>query len=247
MDEQIFTPKKSFKLPFFLLLTLVILAGGYFAYGYNQNFWPFELEKKEEACIQVITSARDPKTGRQGLFPTPCDVPNGWEIIQQNTLDESSLTAPPTSTPFSQTDSSNWTLYEDEERGFEIKYSPNSNKDFAQGIDFETNNRYFGVNGVGSAYPPFYFSIYVLPLRSTNGVPCSESAGGYYRNSRNEGTIMISGTAYPKCLIDRELQGDQALHISFNKNGKTWLFQATNYDRDGTLIDTMLSTFKFTK
>jgi hypothetical protein len=32
-------------------------------------------------CIQVITPARDPKTGTITEFPTPCDVPDGWEII----------------------------------------------------------------------------------------------------------------------------------------------------------------------
>jgi len=29
-------------------------------------------------CIQVITPAKDPKTGECRNFPTPCDVPSGW-------------------------------------------------------------------------------------------------------------------------------------------------------------------------
>jgi len=32
-------------------------------------------------CAQVITRARNPKTGETGDFPTPCDVPKGWEKI----------------------------------------------------------------------------------------------------------------------------------------------------------------------
>jgi len=32
-------------------------------------------------CIQVITCAIDPITGREMKFPTPCDVPNGWRIV----------------------------------------------------------------------------------------------------------------------------------------------------------------------
>lgn len=32
-------------------------------------------------CAQVITSARDPKTGYIKQYPTPCDVPEGWEVI----------------------------------------------------------------------------------------------------------------------------------------------------------------------
>lgn len=35
-------------------------------------------------CAQVITQARDPNTGEVAEFPTPCDVPKGWEI--QNSI-----------------------------------------------------------------------------------------------------------------------------------------------------------------
>lgn len=34
-----------------------------------------------EICIQVITPARNPKTGEVRDFPTPCDVPEGWTKI----------------------------------------------------------------------------------------------------------------------------------------------------------------------
>ncbi len=33
------------------------------------------------ACIQVITPARNIETGEVRDFPTPCDVPQGWEQI----------------------------------------------------------------------------------------------------------------------------------------------------------------------
>ena len=32
-------------------------------------------------CAQVITPARNPKTGDIAEFPTPCDVPEGWVVI----------------------------------------------------------------------------------------------------------------------------------------------------------------------
>jgi len=38
-------------------------------------------KRKDVACIQVITRARNPKTGKVRDFPTPCDVPKGWEIL----------------------------------------------------------------------------------------------------------------------------------------------------------------------
>lgn len=34
-----------------------------------------------QPCIQVITPARNPKTGEIRDFPTPCDVPAVWEKI----------------------------------------------------------------------------------------------------------------------------------------------------------------------
>lgn len=33
------------------------------------------------ACIQVITPAKNTQTGEIRDFPTPCDVPEGWEKI----------------------------------------------------------------------------------------------------------------------------------------------------------------------
>lgn len=32
-------------------------------------------------CIQVITPAKNPSTGDCREFPTPCDVPEGWEKV----------------------------------------------------------------------------------------------------------------------------------------------------------------------
>lgn len=35
-------------------------------------------------CIQVITPARNPATGEIREFPTPCDVPEGWEKVEND-------------------------------------------------------------------------------------------------------------------------------------------------------------------
>ena len=37
-----------------------------------------------EMCIQVIAPARNPQTGETRDFPTPCDVPEGWEVVSGN-------------------------------------------------------------------------------------------------------------------------------------------------------------------
>lgn len=38
-------------------------------------------QRAGQFCIQVITRARNPQTGETRDFPTPCDVPEMWEII----------------------------------------------------------------------------------------------------------------------------------------------------------------------
>lgn len=37
----------------------------------------------QKICIQVITSAKNPSTEETKQFPTPCDVPVGWEVISE--------------------------------------------------------------------------------------------------------------------------------------------------------------------
>lgn len=44
----------------------------------NQN------QSEDKICIQVITPAKNPKTGEIEDFPTPCDVPEGWTIIDSS-------------------------------------------------------------------------------------------------------------------------------------------------------------------
>lgn len=36
-----------------------------------------------EICLQVITPAKNPDTGEIVDYPTPCDVPEGWEVVQE--------------------------------------------------------------------------------------------------------------------------------------------------------------------
>ncbi len=50
-------------------------------------------------CIQVVTKARDPKTKIVKEFGTPCDVPEGWEIISATSTDVSPLSNSTSSVP----------------------------------------------------------------------------------------------------------------------------------------------------
>ncbi len=71
-----------------IVVLLAALAGvGYLVW--NQKEVPLEtqnlpVKNEPEVCIQVITPARNPETGEIREFPTPCDVPEGWELIEND-------------------------------------------------------------------------------------------------------------------------------------------------------------------
>ncbi|KKS82270.1 MAG: hypothetical protein UV58_C0011G0024 [Candidatus Wolfebacteria bacterium GW2011_GWC1_43_10] len=44
---------------------------------------PFPPKDSGQMCIQVITPAKNPQTGEIVEFPTPCDVPEGWEKVSE--------------------------------------------------------------------------------------------------------------------------------------------------------------------
>jgi hypothetical protein len=80
-----------------ILILLIVTAWlTYLEYGDTINTYIRTIQKNEpvlkteptkndqEICAQVITSARDPKTGDIREFPTPCDVPKTWEVIQND-------------------------------------------------------------------------------------------------------------------------------------------------------------------
>jgi hypothetical protein len=64
-------------------------------------------------CAQVITAAKNPQTQACKTFPTPCDVPTGWNIVPSCEA--------VTPTP-SVVDTSNWKLYSGNGGGFSFKY-----------------------------------------------------------------------------------------------------------------------------
>jgi hypothetical protein len=45
---------------------------------------PTTPKEEQQVCAQVITPAKDPDTGLVSDFPTPCDVPENWIIIDTN-------------------------------------------------------------------------------------------------------------------------------------------------------------------
>lgn len=50
-------------------------------------------------CIQVITYGKNPETGQWIAFPTPCDVPEGWESTTEKPEDYEPVIAPSPNNP----------------------------------------------------------------------------------------------------------------------------------------------------
>lgn len=76
---------------FILLLVTAWLAYSVYGDTIDEYFAKKEPAPKAETvtsdselCAQVITSARNPETGDIQEFPTPCDVPKKWEVIQND-------------------------------------------------------------------------------------------------------------------------------------------------------------------
>lgn len=53
----------------------------------NTHLPVVEAPVENRVCAQVITPAVNPETGDIVEFPTPCDVPKGWEPVQNDIPD----------------------------------------------------------------------------------------------------------------------------------------------------------------
>lgn len=75
----------------FVILIIGIMVLAYLALAKARDIWPFSNSGQKDdggqICIQVITRAKNPKTGEVRDFTTPCDVPEGWEIIPPETIE----------------------------------------------------------------------------------------------------------------------------------------------------------------
>jgi len=87
-----------------IAIILILLAAGA-AYVYA----PSEESTGNELCAQVLTDARNSETGEIETFPTPCDVPEGWDVLE---------TDPETF----QKNGEEWTRYRNDDLGVRFEY-----------------------------------------------------------------------------------------------------------------------------
>jgi hypothetical protein len=77
-----------FLVSFFVFLSFIGFAILVFNLNNEKLFFllrllPIKNLPKPSYCIQVITPAKNPLTGECKEFPTPCDVPPGWQKVEK--------------------------------------------------------------------------------------------------------------------------------------------------------------------
>ncbi len=72
-------------IPLAIIVAVLIIVSVYYLNSYLKEINP---PRDSQICAQIITSARNPKTGDCTVFPTPCDVPDGWEQVNDCTASE---------------------------------------------------------------------------------------------------------------------------------------------------------------
>lgn len=74
--------RSSIKNLIFLLIALALVVGVVVIYKKSRS------TEETVLCIQVITSAKNRETGEVKEFPTPCDVPEGWDTLENGGNEE---------------------------------------------------------------------------------------------------------------------------------------------------------------
>lgn len=110
----------------FAVIVLILIVGA--------GFWYWQVSKTDEQvfdnsapgepCIQVITRARNPQTGEEKDFPTPCDVPEGWveTAADDTTLPEETAPAPAPEPQAPAPSAPQWKTFKSPKYNYEFQY-----------------------------------------------------------------------------------------------------------------------------
>ena len=181
---------------------------------------------EDEFCIQVITPARDPKTGECKDFPTPCDVPEGWEAVD-SCIDETA----------------NWKIHINSKYGYQLKYPkewssyiPSSDQEILDSICLgkEPNKCVLNVTVLEGTSWEREQRLLGLTLSSKDGTKDTTFAGAM--GLKRIGYFGETGSLY----------GFATIVQSNNRVYRIWAYERTEDKSDYTSeIDQILSTFKF--
>ena len=211
-----------------LVFVMALGALGYYYYQNSGKTLPGN-DDNGQVCIQVIQKARNIQTGEIRDFPTPCDVPAGWEPIQPEAIEMSE-----------------WKTYRNDEYGFEFKYPHEWGQKVINGnvYFYDTRNLPESDSGV--------FSVEIKE-NSYPGLMAKEWFNKEYDNGFKfpfELDFVEFGQIADKSMVKylvREELGGTRLHIIVPLN--TNILEIThNRSSDlENLYTKVLSTFKFTK
>ncbi len=104
-SQQVYTART---IALWCLALAAIVIGGYSFFALAPSDAP-RGGQSSDVCIQVITDARDPETGDVHTFPTPCDVPEGWDTLE---TDHEQISR----------DGESWTRYRNDDLGLRFEY-----------------------------------------------------------------------------------------------------------------------------
>lgn len=202
-----------------IVVLVGLVGGGYYYFQKQQaikniNTQPISEEEKKklqppndgQVCIQVITPAKNLKTGECKDFPNPCDVPLGWEKVDKCSA--------------SSVDTTNWKTYVNKEQGYSIKYPQKW---------FILKDSLFDGNIIGSISTASVedSSTSVLRIEIHTGNLSYERYAYFYHLypkalSIDLGKVNINGSVWEKLSNSNDLSSNNSLYVlgTTNNNKK---------------------------
>lgn len=220
-----------------VVAVVLIVAGAIGGYRY------FAKEDQEALvndglCIQVITRARNVETGEEKDFPTPCDVPKGWEVVEPKESEMSpSVSLSPSPTVGSKT---TWETYQNDRYGFKISFpakstvKPSLQEDPSPSrVRIQNYTSSEDKNGLNPG--EYYLEIFIVDKE----ISCDQEL------ESSKAVKIGSVTAYRGMGMPGGEADGQRFGLCVNRNGTHFYIQATENSPQGIIVNNILNSFRF--
>jgi|GEM_PF-3685261 len=215
-EPSLFSARKAWGY-LFVLLSFVLAVT--FIYMVQLEREPVE----GRVCIQVITSAKNTQTGEVRDFPTPCDVPAGWEPLKVEIL-------PNVPVSVTANDEENPGTYKNTELGYSISY------DIAkwQSPDVQGSTTYFYTT---EYYEGIGFRVSVS-LRSEEQVveEMVAEANTNYTKDAKLSTAQVGGIEWVKITYSVDIGGKGTIYVA-NMAARTYAISTEDSEYFNELVD----------